>query len=130
MGLRLDTDVKRIAKAGDGSLILYFDGGDSLVVDAVMFATGRSPNTKGLGLERAGVTVAASGAIPVDQYSATNVAHIHAIGDVTDRLQLTPVAIKEAMAYVATVFGGGRRRPTTRTCRPPSSASPRSARWD
>ncbi len=109
MGLRLDTDVKRIAKAGDGSLILYFDGGDSLVVDAVMFATGRSPNTKGLGLERAGVTVAASGAIPVDQYSATNVAHIHAIGDVTDRLQLTPVAIKEAMAYVATVFGG---RPT------------------
>lgn len=109
MGLRFNTDVKRIVKVADGSLVLYFEGGDSLVVDAVMFATGRNPNTRGLGLEKAGVAVAESGAIPVDQYSATNVAHIHAIGDVTDRLQLTPVAIKEAMAFVATVFGG---RPT------------------
>jgi len=109
MALRLGAEVKRIVKVGDGSLVLYFQGGDSLIVDAVMYATGRSPNTKGLGLEKAGVATKEGGAVLVDEYSATSVPHIHAIGDVTDRLQLTPVAIKEAMAYVATVFGG---RPT------------------
>ena len=74
-----------------------------------MLAVGRSPNVEGLGLEAAGVELDKKGAIQVDQYSRTNVDHIWAIGDVTDRLQLTPVAIHEAMCFVDTVFRG---RPT------------------
>jgi glutathione reductase (NADPH) len=78
-------------------------------VDAVMFAVGRAPNVKGLGLEAAGVSVSASGAIMVDAYSRTNVPHIYAVGDVTNRVNLTPVAIREGHAFADTVFGG---RPT------------------
>ena len=74
-----------------------------------MLAVGRSPNVEGLGLETVGVELDKKGAIQVDEYSRTNVDHIWAIGDVTDRLQLTPVAIHEAMCFVETVFRG---RPT------------------
>jgi glutathione reductase (NADPH) len=77
-----------------------------LEADQVMLAIGRVPNTDNMGLETAGVARRKRGAVAVDEYSQTNVEHIHAIGDVTDRLQLTPVAIHEAMAYVRTVFGG------------------------
>ena len=69
-----------------------------------MLAIGRVPNTDGLGLEKAGVEMGGNGQVLVDEFSRTNVEHIYAIGDVTDRLQLTPVAIHEAMAYVRTVF--------------------------
>jgi len=75
----------------------------------VMFATGRRPNIKGLGLEAAGVKVGDTGAIAVDQFSQTSVPHIYAVGDVTDRVALTPVAIREGHAFADTVFGG---RPT------------------
>jgi glutathione reductase (NADPH) len=82
---------------------------ESFVVDKVMFATGRRPNVSGLGLERAGVALSKTGAITVNEYSQTSVPHIHAVGDVTDRINLTPVAIREGHAFADTVFGG---RPT------------------
>ena len=78
-----------------------------------MLAVGRSPNVEGLGLEAAGVELDKKGAIQVDEYSQTNVDHIWAIGDVTDRLQLTPVAIHEAMCFVDTVFRGRPPSPIT-----------------
>jgi glutathione reductase (NADPH) len=77
--------------------------------DQVMFATGRHPNVTGLGLEAAGVRVNKKGAIQVDKYSRTSVPHIYAVGDVTDRINLTPVAIREGHAFADSVFGG---RPT------------------
>ncbi|HKY85879.1 MAG TPA: glutathione-disulfide reductase [Pseudorhodoplanes sp.] len=79
---------------------------ESVVVDQVMFATGRRPNVKGLGLEKAGVTLNERGAVAVDVYSKTSVPNIYAIGDVTDRINLTPVAIREGHAFADTVFGG------------------------
>jgi glutathione reductase (NADPH) len=72
--------------------------------DEVMLAIGRVPNTDGMGLEKIGVKLGMRGRVNVDVFSCTNLPHIHAIGDVTDRLALTPVAIHEAMAYVKTVF--------------------------
>jgi len=72
--------------------------------DQVMLAIGRAPNTDGLHVERAGVTLGRKGEIVVDQYSRTSAEHVYAIGDVTDRLQLTPVAIHEAMCFVKTVY--------------------------
>ena len=71
-----------------------------------MFATGRRPNVSGLGLEAAGVELNDKGAIAVDEFSRTSVPHIYAVGDVTDRLELTPVAIREGHAFADTVFGG------------------------
>ena len=76
------------------------------VFDAVLFATGRSPNTADMGLEDAGVTIGRRGEIVVDAYSQTGVPSVYAIGDVTNRVNLTPVAIREAMAFVETVFKG------------------------
>ena len=81
----------------------------TFMVDRVMFATGRRPNVSGLGLEAAGVALARSGGIAVDEFSQTSVPHIHAVGDVTNRVNLTPVAIREGHAFADTVFGG---RPT------------------
>jgi glutathione reductase (NADPH) len=77
----------------------------SFVVDRVMFATGRRPNISGLGLEAVGVELAAHGGIRVDEFSRTSVPHIYAIGDVTNRVNLTPVAIREGHAFADTVFG-------------------------
>jgi glutathione reductase (NADPH) len=90
----------------DGAIAARLTNGEVRVVDAVMFATGRLPNTVGLGLEAAGVELAADGSVRVDPYSRTNVPSIYAVGDVTHRLQLTPVAIREGAAFAATVFGG------------------------
>jgi glutathione reductase (NADPH) len=77
----------------------------SFTVDRVMFATGRWPNVRGLGLEAAGVALARTGGIAVDDFSRTSVPHIHAVGDVTNRVNLTPVAIREGHAFADTVFG-------------------------
>jgi glutathione reductase (NADPH) len=93
----------RLEKTPAG-LISHLDDGHTLESDVVMFATGRAPNTRGLGLETAGVALAPNGAVVVDEYSRTNVANIWAVGDVTDRINLTPVAIREAAAFVETVF--------------------------
>jgi glutathione reductase (NADPH) len=76
-----------------------------VAVDKVMFATGRLPNVDGFGLEGAGVRLAANGGIAVDAYSKTSVPHIYAVGDVTNRINLTPVAIREGHAFADTVFG-------------------------
>jgi len=96
---------KRVDKAA-GEFFAITDHDEMIEADQVMLAIGRVPNTDHLGLETAGVARAKRGAIAVDEYSKTNVDHIHAIGDVTDRLQLTPVAIHDAMAYVRTAFEG------------------------
>jgi len=72
----------------------------------VMFAVGRRPNIANLGLEEAGVEIAKNGGVAVDEYSRTTVANIYAIGDVTNRVNLTPVAIREGAAFADTVFGG------------------------
>ena len=78
-------------------------------VDQVLIATGRSPNTKGLGLETAGIELGAKGEIPVDASSKTSCDSIYAVGDVTDRVQLTPVAIREGHAVADSLFGGNPR---------------------
>jgi glutathione reductase (NADPH) len=87
-------------------LCAELSGHESVLVDQVMFATGRRPNVRGLGLEKTGVQLNTKGAIAVDEYSKTSVPHIYAIGDVTDRVNLTPVAIREGHAFADTVFGG------------------------
>ncbi len=81
------------------------------VFDAVMFATGRAPNSHGLGLQDLGVKINRRGAIEVDDYSKTAVDNIYAIGDVTDRIQLTPVAIREGMAFTETVYKNNPTKP-------------------
>jgi glutathione reductase (NADPH) len=93
------------AKLERGIKVTYADGSVQ-EVDLVMFATGRKPNTAGLGLEGAGVKLAADGAVAVDAYSKSSVDSIHAIGDVTNRLNLTPVATAEGMALAKTLFRG------------------------
>ena len=93
-----------IEKHANG-LAATLKSGVTLATDAVMFAIGRSPNTGGLGLDKAGVKTGAKGEIPVDAFSQTNVAHIHAVGDVTDRVNLTPIAIREGHAFADTVYG-------------------------
>jgi glutathione reductase (NADPH) len=106
-GIRIIT--KRIIEAVekvDHGLCVELSDHDDIVVDKVMFATGRRPNVAGLGLEAAGVRLNDKGAIEVDEYSRTSVPHIYAVGDVTDRLALTPVAIREGHAFADTVFGG------------------------
>ena len=101
---RFHAEFEGIAKSGK-ALTVSMSNHDPIEVDCVLFATGRVPNTAGLGLDKAGVTLGENGAIPVDRFSKTNVDHIHAVGDVTDRVQLTPVAIREGQAYAETVFG-------------------------
>jgi glutathione reductase (NADPH) len=89
----------------DHGLDVELSDRESFMADCVMFATGRKPNVQGLGLEKAGVTLA-KGAIAVDEFSRTSVPNIYAVGDVTDRINLTPVAIREGHAFADTVFGG------------------------
>jgi glutathione reductase (NADPH) len=99
---------KRIVEAVekvDHGLCVELSDHDDIIVDQVMFATGRRPNVKGLGLKAAGVRVNDKGAIEVDRFSRTSVPHIYAVGDVTDRIALTPVAIREGHAFADTVFG-------------------------
>lgn len=93
-----------IEKREDGMLVSKLSDGMELESEQVMFAIGRDPYVKGLGLEEAGVALNDKGAVAVDDYSQTNVPHIWAVGDVTDRVNLTPVAIREAAAFVDTVF--------------------------
>jgi glutathione reductase (NADPH) len=107
---RFNATFKSIEKLESGALKVSMTGCDDMEVDAVMFATGRLPNSEGLGLAEVGVTLGEKGEIKVDEYSKTSVESIYAIGDVTDRIQLTPVAIREGQAFADTMFGG---KPTT-----------------
>jgi glutathione reductase (NADPH) len=106
--VRLESNVEAIVKTGSG-LELALQDGSQIVVDQVMYATGRVPNVRGLGLEKAGVEVRADGRVVVDELSTTSVGHIYAVGDVTSRVNLTPVAIYEGHAFADTVFGGKTR---------------------
>ncbi|WP_341895988.1 glutathione-disulfide reductase [Ferrovibrio terrae] len=108
--LKLKTDVTKIEKQG-AALLLHLTDGSTLEVDAVMAATGRKPNTDGLGLEAIGVKTDAAGAVVVDAYSRTSVENIYAVGDVTNRINLTPVAIREGHCFADTVFGNKPRSP-------------------
>lgn len=101
---QFNSQFQSIEKQADG-LHVTFDGCEPLDVDLVLFATGRAPHTKGLGLEEAGVTLDAKGAVVVDDDSKSSVDSIYAVGDVTNRVQLTPVAIREGQAFADTVFG-------------------------
>ena len=99
------TDViEEVTTSPAGGLTARTKAGATIAADQVMLALGRDPNTVGLGLETAGVEVDHRGAVIVDAYSRTNVPHIFALGDVTDRVQLTPVAIHEAMCFIETVY--------------------------
>jgi glutathione reductase (NADPH) len=107
--LRLHSEVARIERRTDGSLLAALTTGarvEQVEADAVMFATGRVPTTADLGLEAAGVRLDERGAVVVDEYSTSSVANIHAVGDVTDRIALTPVAIRDGAALATTLFGG------------------------
>jgi glutathione reductase (NADPH) len=105
VNLMLETTVEAIAKTSDG-LRLELGDGVHLEVDQVMYATGRVPNVRGLGLRETGMEVRADGTIVVDDMSNTSVEHIYAVGDVTNRVNLTPVAIHEGHAFADSVFGG------------------------
>ncbi len=111
LDVRLHCDLRGIERRADGSLATTIATGGTpqqLEVDAVMFATGRQPVTAGLELEAAGVQFDANGAVIVDEYSRSSVPNIHAVGDVTNRVALTPVAIREGAAVATTLFGGQR----------------------
>jgi len=97
--------VAGIVHSQDTYTVTLSDGG-TVEVDKVMFAIGRHPNIHGLGLEQAGVRIGSNGGIAVNEYSQTSVPHIYAVGDVTNRINLTPVAIREGHAFADTVFGG------------------------
>ena len=108
LDLRLRSDVASVERGRDG-LSVTLETGEVLAADTVLYATGRIPNVAGLGVEAAGLRVSAHGGIVVDARYTSSVPSIHAVGDVTARVQLTPVALAEAMVVVDHLFGDGRR---------------------
>lgn len=114
INLHPETSPTKIEKNEDGSFTVYLkhkEGTSTVRAAIVMFGTGRKPNSREIGLEAVGVKINDHDSIEVDEYSRTSVDNIYAIGDVTDRLALTPVAIMEGMAFTATVFGNKPTKP-------------------
>ncbi len=107
--IRYGADVASVEGAGPYTVTL--NNGDKVETDLVFYATGRKPATKGLGLEAVGIEMTKGGAIAVDGFSQTNIPSIYAVGDVTDRMALTPVAIREGVAFVETVFKANPTKP-------------------
>jgi glutathione reductase (NADPH) len=107
--IRLKLNVTELIRQADGLITLKFDDGSELQADTVMFATGRVPNVRGLGLQDAGVHALPGGMIPVNEYSQTNLQNVFAVGDVTNRVNLTPVALMEGHAFADSEFGGNPR---------------------
>jgi glutathione reductase (NADPH) len=107
---RFNTTFERIDRNDDGSLHLALSGCDDIDADLVLFAIGRKPNTDDLGCEGVGISLGERGEITVDADNCTSVPSIFAVGDVTDRVQLTPVAIREAQAFADSFFGNKPRR--------------------
>jgi glutathione reductase (NADPH) len=105
VNLKMNDTIEEIEKAGEKLLATYATG-DRVETDMVLLATGRRPNTAGLGLEESGVKLNARGAVEVDEASRSSVPSIYAVGDVTDRANLTPVAIREGHAVADSLFGG------------------------
>lgn len=110
INLHCGTDVIEMKTVDDGIWVKSTDGKEQ-VFEKVLYATGRVPNSDGLGLEEVGINLGRKGEVTVDDYSQTSVPSIYAIGDVTDRVNLTPVAIREGMAFVETVFKGNPTKP-------------------
>ena len=108
--IRFRSNIERIARAGgERALRATLDDGAALETDCVMYATGRAPNTAGLGLAHAGVKLAANGAVVVDAKFQSSVPSIYAVGDVIDRVLLTPVALAEGMVVAENLFGSSDR---------------------
>ncbi|MGA0169986.1 MAG: glutathione-disulfide reductase [Pseudomonadales bacterium] len=107
--LALNTTLNSVQRVASGALSAEFADGSKTEFDFILAATGRMPNSADLGLEALGVAMSDNGAIIVDQDYRTSVPHIYALGDVIDRFQLTPVAIKEAMVFAANAFAGGKQ---------------------
>jgi glutathione reductase (NADPH) len=105
IAMKTGEELAEIRKTRNGLLAVTRSGAE-MEVDEVLLAIGRDPNTKGLGLEAVGVKLDRTGAVAVNVYSQSSVPHIYAVGDVTNRLQFTPVAIREGSAFADTVFGG------------------------
>jgi glutathione reductase (NADPH) len=105
IGFKFNAPFEKIVKRRDGSLRIHMAGHSPVDADLLLWAVGRAPNTAGLGLEKAGVKLGKNGAVLVDEDNQSSVPSIYAIGDVTDRVQLTPVAIREGQAFADTVFG-------------------------
>jgi len=103
--LKLNNNVEKIELTDNGQRLVTLTDGSQQTIDCVLFATGRIPNTQDIGLDKAGVTLGKRGEIPVDQHSKTNIDNIYAVGDVTDRIALTPVATMEGHAFADTLFG-------------------------
>ncbi|MGL4440863.1 MAG: glutathione-disulfide reductase [Bosea sp. (in: a-proteobacteria)] len=106
IAFKLGTTINRMDEGAGGVRHVTMSDGSVIEADVVLVATGRRANTKGLGLESAGVALNADGSVKVDAKSASNVAGIHAVGDVTNRVNLTPVAIREGHAFADSTFGG------------------------
>ena len=102
---RFNAPFEKIEKLEDGSLKIFMTGCEPIIADCLLFATGRKPKTEGLGLENAGVALDKHGAVIVDEDNRSNVESIYAVGDVTNRVQLTPIAIREGQAFADTIFG-------------------------
>jgi glutathione reductase (NADPH) len=105
IAFRFNAPFERVEKSEDGSLRVHLGGGDPIDTDVLLFATGRQPKTAGLGLEEAGVELDEHGAVVVDADNRSTCPSIFAVGDVTNRVQLTPVAIREGQAFADTLFG-------------------------
>ena len=107
--IRVDQQARHVERTAEGVEITLEDG-SQMTADVVMCATGRAPITSGMGLAAAGVALNPRGAVVVDAYSRSSVANIYAVGDVTDRMNLTPVALNEGLAFAETVYGGKARK--------------------
>ena len=103
---KFNAPFEKIEKKSDGTFTVRLGGSDPIEADAVLVAAGRTPNTRGLGLEDAGVELDDEGAVKVGDDNQSSVPSIYAVGDVTNRIQLTPVAIREGQAFADSVFGG------------------------
>lgn len=124
VNLRFNSNITAIEKQDDGSLVATLTDGSTLEADVIMYATGRNPKVQGLGLEALGIEQGKNGAIIVNDQFQTNVPSVYAIGDVIDRVQLTPVALAEGMALVRNLYGGQDQKvdydliPTAVFCQP------------
>ena len=110
VNLHFNSDIAKIEKQADGQLLATLKNGDSLLADTIMYATGRHPKTANIGLENTTVKLAANGSVKVNDDFQTDEPSIYAVGDVIDRMQLTPVALAEGMALARNLYGNKQQR--------------------
>lgn len=107
--IRFHFAIQSVTKQDDGTLLIAGKNGEMIETDLLLWAIGRTPHSKGLGLEEVGVALGKDGSVQVGDNSRTNIASIYAVGDVTNRVQLTPIAIREGHAFADSVFGNNPR---------------------